>query len=125
MDQPPEKKKILTEKEILKSALEILMRFNMAIKIAKIYEPNNLIYIQQIEALFSAVQKVLEVEQEASFILRQSALFFNARKIIFSFSNYNFFRFISSEFQKKDMSVLNFKPGLSQEEIRQFVALFA
>jgi len=125
MDQPPKKKKLLTEKEILKSALEILLRFNMAIKIAKIYEPNNLIYIQQIEALFSAVQKVLEVEQEASFTLRQSALFFNARKTIFSFSNYNLFRFISSEFQKKDMSVLNFKPGLSQEEIRQFVALFA
>lgn len=125
MNQPPKEKKLLTEKEILKSALEILRRFNMAIKIAKIYEPNNLIYVNQIEALFLTIQKVLEVEQEASFTLRQSALFFNARKIIFSFSNYNLFRFISSEFQKKDMSLLDFKPGLSQEEVKQFVTLFA
>jgi len=124
MDKPHPEKKLLTDKEILKSALEILRRFNMAIKIAKIYEPNNLIYINQIEGLFGAIQKVLEVEHEASFTLRQSALFFNARKIIFSFSNYNLFRLISSEFKKKDISILSFKPGLSQEEVRQFVALF-
>lgn len=122
-EKEKQKKIFLDEKEISKNALAILLRFNMVVKSAKIYEPNNLMLLQQINALFTLIQTVLEAEQEASFMLRQSTLFFNARKVRFSFSNYNLFRFISNEFQKKDISLLNFKPGINEEELKQFVFL--
>lgn len=115
----------LDEREALRNAVEILMRLNMAVKISKIYEPNNLIFIEQVRTLISLLQNVLKTENEASFMLRQSSLFFNGLKVKFTFSNYNLFRFISSEFQKKKMSLLLFKVGVTEEEVKQFVILFS
>lgn len=113
------------EKEAVRRAIEILMRLNMAAKIAKIYEPNNLIFIEQVQTLNSLIQNILETEKEASFMLRQSSIFFNGMKVRFTFSNYHIFRFISSEFQKKEMVLLSFKSGVTEEEVRQFVILFS
>ena len=115
----------LDEREVLKSAIEILMRLNMAVKIAKIYEPNNLIFIEQLQALGSLIQNVLKKDKEASFMLRQSSLFFNGLKVRFTFANYSLFRFISNEFQKRKMSLLSFKAGVTEKEIRQFILLFS
>lgn len=115
----------IDEKRTVKIALEILLRLNMATKIAKIYEPNNLIFIEQIHGLISLLQSVFKTEREASFMLRQSSLFFSGMKVHFTFSNYNLFRFISSEFQKRKMSHLKFSTGVTEEEVKQFVILWS
>jgi HD-GYP domain-containing protein (c-di-GMP phosphodiesterase class II) len=97
----------------------------MAVKIAKIYEPNNRIFIEQIYVLFSLIQDILKSEEEASFMLRQSSLFFNGMKVRFTFSNYNLFRFISTEFHRRKMNLLKFKKDVIDEEVRQFVILLS
>ena len=115
----------MDEIEAIKVALEILLRLNMATKIAKIYEPNNLVFIEQVHILTSLLQNIFKTEKEASFMLRQSSLFFNGIKVRFTFSNYNLFRFISSEFQKWKMSLLKFSVGVSEEEVKQFIILLS
>jgi len=75
-----QKHKIKTKEEeitTIKAATEILNRLNRAFKIAKIYEPNNLLFQKQIEVLLGFIKKALEEDKEASFMLRLSTLFFN------------------------------------------------
>ena len=115
----------MDEKRTVKVALEILLRLNMATKIAKIYEPNNLIFIEQVHNLISLMQNIFQTEKEVSFMLRQSSLFFAGMKVHFTFSNYNLFRFISSEFQKRKMSLLKLSEGVTEEEVKQFVILLS
>ncbi len=66
----------MKEKTTIKDAIDILYRFNWTVKIAKIYESNNLIFIRQIKSLLYLIQKAVEVDGEVTFMLRQSTLFF-------------------------------------------------
>jgi len=114
-----------SEKATIKNAIDILFQFSIAVKTAKIYEPNNLIFMNQIKALFSIIQDILKTDGEASFTLREHTLFFLGTKVRFSFSNYNLFRLISSEFQKREIGLLSFNSNISEEELRQLIILFA
>lgn len=114
-----------SEKATVKNAIEILLQYTIAVKIAKIYEPNNLIFQNQIKALFSIIQNILKTDGEVSFTLRESTLFFLGIKVRFGFSNYNLFRFISGEFQKREIGFMSFKQGVSEEDLKQFIFLFA
>ena len=57
--------------------LDFLLRFNIAFKIAKVYEANNRLFLEQIEPLFGSLAIIIHTEGEASLALRQNALFFN------------------------------------------------
>jgi len=123
-----QKHKIKTKEEeitTIKAATEILNRLNRAFKIAKIYEPNNLLFQKQIEVLLGFIKKALEEDKEASFMLRLSTLFFNGVKIRFGFANYYLFKFISNEFRKREIGVLSFQQGFDKEELTKFIILLA
>lgn len=110
--------------ELMKDAIDILFRFNMAFKIAKIYKPNNISFQRQIKTLFLSIQTVLQKDGDASLMLRQSTLFLNEVKVRFGFSNYGLFKFTNSEFQKRGIGILSFKSGLILEELNKFIILF-
>jgi len=124
MDQL-QKDSSVREKEATRRAIEILRRFSIAVKIVRIYEPKNHLFLEQIRYLISLIQNILNIENEASFVLRKNALFFNGLKVRFSFSNYNLFRFISNEFQGKELGGLDFKPGVTEEEVKQLAILYS
>ena len=107
-----------------KDGIEALMQLSIVVRTAKIYEPNNLIFVNQLKALFSLIQDILKTEGEVSFMLRENTLYFLGTKVRFGFSTYNLFRFISHEFHKKEISLLSFDQGLSEEELTRFVVLF-
>ena len=115
----------IKEKEATRRAIEILRRFSIAVKIVRIYEPNNHLFLEQIRNLISLILNVLNTENEALFTLRKGALFFNGMKVRFSFSNYNLFRFMSSEFHGKELGGLDFKPGVTEEEVKQLAVLYS
>lgn len=108
----------------IKEAINILYRFNMVIKISKIYKVNNINFVRQCKLLFNSLQEALEVEGEASFMLRLNTLFFNQRKLKFGFSNYYLFKFSTEEFGKRDIGVIRFQPGLTLKELTSFILLF-
>jgi len=90
---------------------------------SKIYEPNNLIFTRQVTLLHKLSLKALEDFGEASFSLRQSTLLFNNTRIKFGFSTYYLFKFISSEFPKKEIGELSFLSKLSAAELSEFILL--
>jgi len=114
----------MKEKTTIKDAIDILYRFNWTIKIAKIYESNNLIFLRQIKSLLYLIQKAVEVDGEVTFMLRQSTLFFNGIRLKFGFSSYFLLKFIINEFPKREIGILSFKTGLNEKELKNFIILF-
>jgi len=108
-----------------KDALETFHRFQVVLKIAKIYEVNNLILQEQIKELFSHIQKAFEDEGEAIFRYKLDCLFFNKTRLKFDYSNYHVFKFIVEEFKSKDLAVVNFLPDLTEDEMGQFMIFLA
>jgi len=108
-----------------RAALSLLSHFKMAFKASKIYEPSNQIVQGQTRILFSLVESILQTEAEASFLIRQSTLFFNGTKVRFTFNSYDLFRFMSEEMKKRGVGLLTFLPGLTEEELRVFLAVMA
>lgn len=119
----PESEK--ARKKIYETALEILFRFHVAFKIARIYEPNNLMFLKQVHQLFLLIQAVLKQEGEAFFKLRQSTLFFNNLRLKFSFSNFFVFKFMVTELRKKQIGTMNFHADLTEEALKAFLILLA
>jgi HD-GYP domain-containing protein (c-di-GMP phosphodiesterase class II) len=108
-----------------KAAVDLLFRFNWASRISKLYEPNNLIFVRQIKLLDSMIQKPIKKDGEATFRITQNTLFFNDMKLKFGFSSYFLLKYIIDEFNEREIGVLTFSPGLTDEELKKFVILFA
>ncbi len=112
------------KKSLSKIIEEIFIRFSSAMKVAQIYEPNNLTFIRQINLLFNLIQNILQKEGKAVFQFRENTLFFNTTRVKFDFSSYHNFKFLADEFREKEIGTLGFNPGLSESELTQFITLF-
>jgi len=112
------------KKSLSKIIEEIFIRLSSAMKVAQIYEPNNLTFIRQINLLFNLIQNILKKEGKAVFQFRENTLFFNTTRVKFDFSSYHNFKFLADEFREKEIGTLGFEPGLSEGELTQFVILF-
>ncbi len=115
----------LSEKSPGKDGIEVLIQLSIMTRTAKIYEPNNSIFVNQLKDLFSLIQYKLQTEGEVSFMLRENTLYYMGTKMKFGFSTYTLFKFMSSEFHKKEISLLIFEQGLREEELTRFIVLFA
>jgi HD-GYP domain-containing protein (c-di-GMP phosphodiesterase class II) len=113
-----------TKKSLSKIIEEIFIRLSSAMRVAQIYEPNNLTFIRQINLLFNLIQNILKKEEKAVFRFRENTLFFNAARVKFDFRSYHNFKFLADEFRKKEIGTLSFVPGLSESELTQFITLF-
>jgi HD-GYP domain-containing protein (c-di-GMP phosphodiesterase class II) len=107
-----------------KAAVDLLIRFHIVAKNAKLYEPNNEMFQEQAKMLFEAVESFLKEEDAASFQVRQSALFFNNVRLKFVLGTYPIFKFILEEFRVRELSSLSFLPGLTLEELSRFISVF-
>ncbi len=114
-----DQEKELTQKE----SIDILTRLQAVLKISKVYEPNNQIALDQTDQFFAALNNVLGREGEIVLRLRQNALYMKGIRIKFDFSNYHVYKFLHGELSSKELAAIAFAPGLSQEEIKRFVAI--
>ena len=112
------------KKSIAKLIEEIFIRLSSAMKVAQIYEPNNLTFIKQLNLLFNLIQNILKKEGKAIFQFRENTLFFNTARVKFNFRSYHNFRFLAHEFREKEIGTLGFEHGLTEGELTQFIALF-
>lgn len=110
-------------KTLSKIGEEILLRFSSALKTSQIYEPNNLTFLRQINLFFTLVEDALKKEGEVLFQIRESTIFFNTVRVKFDFSNYQSFKFLADELSNKEIGLVSFEPGLSEDELKQFVIL--
>ncbi|HVP90754.1 MAG TPA: HD-GYP domain-containing protein [Terriglobales bacterium] len=112
-------------KALPKEAVELLIRLHVVIKNAKLYEANNEMFQEQARLLFELIEHFLKEKGEASFQVRQSALFFNGLRFKFVLSTYPIYKFILEEFRRRNVSFLSFLNGLTREELVRFAVAFS
>jgi len=96
------------KKSLAKMIEEIFIRLSSAMKVAQIYEPNNLTFIRQLDLLFNLIRNIIRKEGKAVFQFREHTLFFNNSRVKFDFSSYHNFKFLADEFRKKEIETLGF-----------------
>ncbi|MDH7511842.1 MAG: HD domain-containing protein [Clostridiales bacterium] len=106
-------------------AVDMVIRLNIVLKSARIYEPNNLLFERQVSLLFRLIQQALTESGQASLVARQSTIFFNTIRLKYGFSNYQFFKFILEEFKRKEVGGIRFEPGLAENDLKIFAMVLA
>lgn len=112
------------ERLSLQLALDVFQRIFMAIKISKLYDINNQIFVKHIDTLQKNIKRSIELDGEASFYLRQGTLYFNNYKLKTSFANYPLLRYIIERFQNWQIGILTFGLKVSEENLTKFILLF-
>ncbi|NIO49194.1 MAG: HD domain-containing protein [Candidatus Aminicenantes bacterium] len=113
------------EKVTFKKINEIFIRFSSALRTAQIFEANNITFLKQVHIVFTLMQNILEDEKEAVFEFKEDTLFFNNTRVKFAFLSYHYFKFLSNEFRIKEVGSISFSPDLAEQELREFIYLFA
>ena len=93
-------------KAFQKSAVDLLIRFHIVIKNAKIYSANNALFQGQVQGFFEALTAFREREGQISLQVRQSALFMNGVRIRFVLGTYPIFKSILEEFRDRETSAV-------------------
>lgn len=106
-------------------AVDIIIRLNVVWKSARIYEPNNLLFLRQAGFLFDLLRKAIALWDEAHLTARSSSLFFNNLRLKFGFSNYHFFKFLLQEFRKKGIGGIRFEKGFTEGELKLLASTLA
>lgn len=119
---PPEKN---NSPKLIKEGVRIIFRLNRAYRTSIIYEPNNAIYLRQVNLLHNQIRSAIKSYGKVFLTLKQNSMEFNNRKLKFGFSDYHIFKFMQEELKKKEIGELSFLPGLEKEELNEFIILLA
>lgn len=113
-------------KAFQRSAVELLIRFHVLNKIAKIHDPKNDAFQEQGRLLFDSLSRALAGEdEEASLRVRHSSLLLNGIRLKSSLGTYPIFKSVMEEFRLRELDAVAFKKGLALEELFRFMPVFA
>jgi putative nucleotidyltransferase with HDIG domain len=112
-------------KAFQRSAVELLIRFYIVDKVAKIHDPKNDAFLDQGRLLYESLARVLQEEEEVLFRIRHGALLLNSIRLKSSLGNYPIFKSVIEEFWERELDAVGFKPGLTLEELFRFMPVFA
>jgi putative nucleotidyltransferase with HDIG domain len=112
-------------KAVQRAAVDLLIRFHLIYKIAKLYEPNNEMLQEQSRLMFEALSSLIETGGQAAFSVRRGSLFLNGLRVKFVLQNYPIFKFVMEEFRKREIGGIRFHEGLTLGGLVRFMALLA
>jgi hypothetical protein len=112
-------------KAFQKTGVDLLIRFHIVDKIAKIYDTKNDAFQEQSKLLFAALTVMLKEGEETSFRVRHGALLLNGVRLKFGVGTYGIFKSVLGEFRTRDVEAVTFLPGLGLDELFRFMSVFA
>lgn len=112
-------------KVVQRAAVDLLIRFHIVYKIAKLYEPNNTMLQEQSRQMFEALSALIGTGGQAAFSVRQGTLFLNGLRVKFVLQNYAIFKFVLEEFRKREIGGIRFRQGLTLDGLVRFMAALA
>ena len=113
-------------KAFQKAAVELLIRFYVLNKIAKIHDPKNDAFQEQGRLLFGSLERLLaEEEEDVCLRIRHSSLLLNSVRLKSSMGTYPIFKSVMDELRLRELDAVAFKPGLTLEELFRFMPIFA
>ncbi len=108
-----------------KAGLELLTRFHIVDKIAKIYDTGNDAFQVQGRLLFETLASVLETEPEASLRVRHGTLVLNGIRLKFGVGTYGIFKSVIEELRDRNLEAVTFLRGITLDELYSFMSVFA
>ena len=112
-------------KAIQRTAVDLLIRFHIVYKIAKLYETNNEMLLEQSKLMFDALSTLIGAGGQAAFSVRQGSLYLNGLRIKFVLQNYPIFKFVLEEFRKRAIGGIRFREGLTLDGLVRFMTTLA
>lgn len=120
-EKRPSEREGLTQKELL----PFLFRYYAVLKIVKVYDFHNQIVQDQITQLYNSLQSILEKEGDVVLRARLNAFYVNGVRVKFDYSSYHVYKSLWADFQAKKMAAISFSPGISENELKQFLQIYA
>jgi putative nucleotidyltransferase with HDIG domain len=113
-------------KAFQKAAVELLIRFYVLNKVAKIHDPKNDAFQEQGRLLFDSLSRLLAEEKEpAGLRIRHSSLLLNGVRLKSSLGTYPIFKSVMEELRLRELDAVSFRPGLTIDELFRFMPIFA
>jgi putative nucleotidyltransferase with HDIG domain len=112
-------------KAFQKSGIELLIRFHIVDKIAKIYDIGNDAFLEQGRLLSESLADALAEAGEVELRVRHGTLLLNGVRLKFGVGTYGIFKSVLEELRTRSVEAVIFRPGLAQEELLRFMSVFA
>ncbi len=112
-------------KLVQRTAVDLLIKFHIVYKIAKLYEPNNEMLQEQSRLMFESLSAVIGTGGQAALSVRQGSLFLNGLRVKFVLQNYPIFKFILEEFRQREIGGIRFREGLTRDGLVRFMSVLA
>ena len=104
---------------------DMLTRFHLVLKMAKVYEPGNRLVQEHIGPLYRALTLLLHAEGNAVLRVHHNALFFNRTRLRFDLSNQHVLKYIAGELTARGVAAVAFSEGVSLDELSRFVGVLS
>ena len=112
-------------KAFQKVGVDLLTRFYIVDKVAKIYDTRNNAFQERGRQLFEALAAVFKAYGQASFGVRHGAILFNGVRLKFGVGTYGMFKSMIEEFRTRDVEAVTFRSGIAPAELLAFLSVFA
>jgi putative nucleotidyltransferase with HDIG domain len=113
-------------KAFQKSGVELLIRFYVLNKIAKIHDAKNDAFLEHGRLLYGSLERILAAEDEGACLrIRHSSLLLNGVRLKSHLGTYPIFKSVMEEMRLRELDAVAFKPGLTLEELFRFMPVFA
>jgi len=108
-----------------KTAMDILTYCHIVLKLIKVYEANNLVFMERLRDFWAALNEAFKTEDKIEIKLRQDSFFVNKIRMKFNIANYNVYKSVIKEFMARQVGTLTFFPDLTEDELERFVVFLS
>jgi len=108
-----------------KAALDILTHFHIVLKLIKVYEANNLGFIERLQDFWTALKEAFKTEDKIQLQLRQDSFFVNKTRLKFNIANYVVYKSVVEEFLSRQIGTVTFLPDLTEDEVVRFIVFLS
>ena len=111
------------ERKVIQEGNVIVSRVFSLLKISRIYDTSNKTYIRHLEAMYDAINNIIQADASASLEIFSDALFMNGTRLKPDFSSWSNFRSVMDSLESKAIGKLTFHSGISMEELTSFFTI--
>lgn len=108
-----------------KTALDVLTHFHIVLKLIKVYEANNLGFMERLRDFWAALNEAFKTEDKVQIQLRQDSFFVNKIRLKFNIANFIVYKSVIEEFLARQIGTLTLFPDLTEDELVRFVVFLA
>ncbi len=113
------------DKKIIEMGKALLNALTASLKVAQIYDANNKVFGERVQALNDMLLDIFRSEGEAIIVVAGNHIFFNKLRLPMDFASYHTFHFLMDGFSNAEIGGIWFEENLTRNELDQFVTIFS